>query len=57
MYKTLTGITAKRISTNLEEQSLLAAEHEGCFHGSKGCTVQLMISMAKYEDCRRRKII
>ena len=53
MYKTLTGITAKRISINLEEQSLLVAEHEGCFDGSKGCMVQLMTSM--YEDCRIRK--
>jgi len=55
MYKTLTGITAKRISINLEEQSLLAAEHEGYFYGSKGCMVQLMTSKAMYEDCRIRK--
>jgi len=54
MHKTLTGITAKRISTNLEEQSLLAAQHEGCFHGSKGCMVQLMKLKAMYEGCRRR---
>jgi hypothetical protein len=28
MYKTLTGIIAKRISTHLEEQSLLSAEQK-----------------------------
>jgi hypothetical protein len=35
--KTLTGIIAKRISTNLEEQSLLPAEQKGYHPGSKGC--------------------
>jgi hypothetical protein len=36
MYKTLTGIIAKRISsTHLEEQSLLPAEQKGCHTGSK----------------------
>jgi len=54
MYKTPTGITAKRISTHLEEQSLLPAEQKGCRPGSKGCKDQLMISKAIYEDCRRR---
>ena len=54
MYKTLTGIIAKRISTHLEEQSLLPAEQKGCHPGSKGCKAQLMISKAIYEDCRRR---
>jgi len=54
MYKTLTGIEAKRISTHLEEQSLLPAEQKGCHPGSKGCKDQLMISDAIYEDCRRR---
>jgi len=44
MYKTLTGIIAKRISTHLEEQSLLSAEQKGCHPGSKGCKDQLMIS-------------
>jgi len=29
MYKTLKGIIAKRISTHLEEQSLLPAEQKG----------------------------
>jgi len=54
MYKTLTGIIAKRVSTHLEEQSLLPAEQKGCHPGSKGCKDQLMISVAVYEDCRRR---
>jgi len=54
MYKTLTGIRAKRISTHLEEQSLLPAEQKGCHPGSKGCKDQLVISKAIYEDCRRR---
>ena len=54
MYKTLTGITAKRIFTHLEEQSLQPAEQKGCHPGSKGCKDQLMISKAIYEDCRRR---
>ena len=54
MYKTLTGIIAKRISTHLEEQSLLPAEQKGCHPGSKGCKDQLMISKAIYEDCKRR---
>jgi len=34
MHKTLKGITAKRISTHLEEQSLLPAEQKGCHPGS-----------------------
>ena len=54
MYKTLTGMRAKRISTHLEEQSLLPTEQKGCHPGSKGCMDQLMISKAIYEDCRRR---
>jgi len=54
MYKTLTGIIAKRISTHLEEQSLLPAEQKGCYPGSKSCKDQLMILKAIYEDCRRR---
>jgi hypothetical protein len=55
MYKTLTRIIAERISTHLEEQNLLPAEKKGCHPGSKGCTDQLMLSKAIYEDCRRRK--
>jgi len=54
MYKTLTGIIAKRISTHLEEQSLLPAEQKRCHPGSKGCKDQLMISKAIYEDSRRK---
>jgi len=54
MYKTLTGIIAKRISTHLEEQSLLPTVQKGCHPRSKGCKDQLMISKAMYEDCRRR---
>jgi len=55
MYKTLTGIIAKRISTHLEEQRLQPAEQKGCHPGSKGYKDQLMLSNAIYEDCRRRK--
>jgi hypothetical protein len=47
-------IIAKRISTHLEEQSLLPAEQKGCHPGSKSCKDQLMISKAIFEDCRRR---
>jgi hypothetical protein len=54
MYKTLTRILVKRISTHLEEQSLLPAEQRGCHPESEGCKDQLMISKAIYEDCRRR---
>jgi hypothetical protein len=54
IYKTLTGIIAKRISTHLEEQSLLPAEQKGCHPASKGCKDQLMISKAIYKVCRRR---
>ena len=52
--RTLTGIIAKRISTQLEEQNLLPAEQEGCQPGSKVCKDQLMVSKAIYEECRRR---
>ena len=54
MYKTLTGITAKRFFTHLEEKNLLPAEQIGCHPGSKGCKDQLMISKAIYDDCKRR---
>jgi hypothetical protein len=37
MYKTLTGIITRRISTHLEEQNLLPAEQKGCHPGSKSC--------------------
>jgi len=46
MYKTITGIIAERISTHLEEQSLIPAEQKGCHSGNKGCKDQLMISKA-----------
>jgi len=55
MYKTLTGIIAKSISTHLEEQSLLPTGQNGCHPGRKDCKDQLMISKEIYEDCRRRK--
>jgi len=45
---------SQKISTHLEEQSLLPAEQKGYHPGSKGCKNQLMISEAIYEDCRRR---
>jgi len=48
MYKTLTGIRARRISRHLEEQN-------GCHPGSKGGKDQLIVSNVIYEDCRRRK--
>jgi len=54
MYKTLTEIIAKRISTHMEELSLLPAQQKGCHPGSKGCKHQLMISKTIYEDCKRR---
>ena len=54
MYKTLTGIIAKRTSTHFEEQSLLPAQQKGCHPGRKGFKDQLMISKVTYHDCRRR---
>jgi hypothetical protein len=55
MYKTLTGIPARRISTHLEEQDLLPAEQKGCHPGNKGCNDQLMLLKAIHEDCKRSK--
>jgi len=57
MCKTLTGIRAKRISTQLKEQNLLPEEQKGCHPGNKGCKDRLMISKAiyVYEDHKRRK--
>jgi hypothetical protein len=43
MFKILIKITARRISTHLEEQSLLPAEQKGCPTGSKGNKHQLII--------------
>jgi len=40
MLKSLTGTIAKRISTHLEEHSLLPAEQTGCNPGSKCCKDQ-----------------
>jgi len=54
MHKILTGVIAKRISTHLEELSLLPAEQNGCHPGSKGRKDQSMVSETIYEDCRRR---
>ena len=51
MYKTLTGITAKRISTYMEEQNLPPAERKGCHPGIEGCNDQLIISKVIHEDC------
>jgi hypothetical protein len=48
MYKTLTGIRARRICRHQEEQN-------GCHPGSKGCKDQLIVSNAIYEDYRRTK--
>jgi hypothetical protein len=44
MYKMLTGIVARRISTHLDEYNLLPAEQKGCHPGSKECKDQLLIS-------------
>jgi hypothetical protein len=55
MYKTLTGIIARRISVHLEEHNLLPAEQEGCNSGSKGCKNQLLISKAILEDCKKTR--
>ena len=54
MYKTLTGIIAKRISTHLEEQNLPPAEQKGCHARSEGCKYKLIISKVMYEDCKWR---
>jgi len=50
LYKSL----ANRISTQLEEQSLLQAEQNGCHLGRKCWKGLLMISKRIYEECRRR---
>jgi hypothetical protein len=55
MYRILTGTVARRISSHLVEQSLLPAELQGCHSGSKECKNQLLISRAKFEDCRKRR--
>jgi hypothetical protein len=55
MYKMLTGITATRISSYLEEHDILPAEQKGCHSGSKGCKDQLLISKAIFDDCKKRR--
>jgi hypothetical protein len=50
MYKTLTGIMARRISSHLEEHKLLPAEQKGCHSGSNGCKDQLFLSKAIFQD-------
>jgi hypothetical protein len=55
MYKTLTGMTARRLSSHLEEYSLLPAQQKGCHSGSKGCKDQLLVLKAIFEDCKKRR--
>jgi hypothetical protein len=55
VYKTLTGIIARRISVHLEENNLLPAEQKGRHSGSKGCKDQLLILKAILEDCKKRR--
>jgi hypothetical protein len=55
MYKTLTGIIARRISSHLEEQNLLPAEQKGNHTGNRLCKDQLLISNAIVEDSKKRK--
>jgi hypothetical protein len=55
MYKMLTGIIARRISSYLEEHGTLPAEQKGCRSGSKGCKDQLLISKEISEDCKKRR--
>jgi hypothetical protein len=55
MYKMLTGIIARRISSYLEEHGILPAEQKGCHSGRKGCKDQLLISKAIFEDCKKRR--
>jgi hypothetical protein len=55
MYKTLTGIIARRISTHLEEHNLLPAQQKGNHSGSTGCKDQQLISKAIFEDSKTRK--
>jgi hypothetical protein len=55
MYKTLTGITARRILVHLGEYNLLPAEQKGCHSGSKGCKDQLLISKAIMKGCKKRR--
>jgi hypothetical protein len=54
---TLNKITARRISTHLEEQNLFPAEQKGSHPGTRGYKDQIMLSKAIYEDCKMRKRI
>jgi hypothetical protein len=55
MYKTLTGIIARRISTHLEKWNILPAEQKGCHPGNKGCKDQFMISKPIHENCKKSR--
>jgi hypothetical protein len=55
MCEIMTGVIARRILSYLIEHNLLPAEERGCYSGSKGCKDQLMISKAKFEDCKKRR--
>jgi hypothetical protein len=55
MYKTLTGIIARRISSHLEEHNILPAEPKGNHSGSRGCKDQLLISKEILEDSKKRE--
>ena len=57
MFKTLTVMIVRRISTCLDEQNLLPAEQKEYHIGNKGCKDQLIIPKAIYEECKRRKRI
>jgi hypothetical protein len=54
MYKTITGIITKRISTQLAVQNLLPEEQKGCQPGSKGFKDKVLISASLYGYCKRR---
>jgi hypothetical protein len=54
MYKTLTRIIARRISSHPEEHNLLPAEQKGNHSGSSECKDQLLISKAILEDSKKR---
>jgi hypothetical protein len=55
MYKTLTGIISRRISSHLEEHNLLPTEQKGNHSGSRGCKDQLLMSKAILEDSKKIK--
>jgi hypothetical protein len=55
MYKTLTGIIARRISSHLEKHNLLPAEQKGNHSRSIRCKDKLLISKSIFEDSKKRK--